>query len=326
MRDLGSQSEMKCFSRIVFTLLVIGNCTVFAADCARTGSICVDTTPSKSISGVTVTIDQVGGCWAFEDTYQCKSGTISSTCDYFENKGCKLLSSTCTAKAADGSCDSLDKRYECQTGGGITSTITNCDGQKFCVDGNCFDTSYKPDPNFAKAAAIMMGVTEAGKDFDPASTVIFNGQNATCRSTPADILKCCGSSPTGVLPFYGCNQAEKELAIKRGNGQCHDIGSYCNRRFLGVCLDRRESYCCFTSKLSRIINVGGHSQVGRGWGSPEGPDCTGFTANDLQKLDFSKLDLSEFYADIVSKAPNQSAVKDKNNDLVKKKTQSYFGR
>ena len=40
------------------------------------------------------------------------------------------------------------------------------------------------------------------------------------------------------------------------------------------------------------------------WGTPESPSCEGFTAQDLEKLDFSKLDLEEFYQDIYAKMEN----------------------
>jgi len=40
-----------------------------AADCQLSGSVCVDTSATKNVSGVTVTLAEVGGCWEYEDTY-----------------------------------------------------------------------------------------------------------------------------------------------------------------------------------------------------------------------------------------------------------------
>jgi conjugal transfer mating pair stabilization protein TraN len=34
------------------------------------------------------------------------------------------------------------------------------------------------------------------------------------------------------------------------------------------------------------------------WGSPKNPNCRGFTPEEFQMLDFSKIDLSEWYGDI----------------------------
>ena len=38
------------------------------------------------------------------------------------------------------------------------------------------------------------------------------------------------------------------------------------------------------------------------WGDPENPNCRGFTPEEFQMLDFSRMDLSEWYEDIETKA------------------------
>jgi conjugal transfer mating pair stabilization protein TraN len=50
-----------------------------------------------------------------------------------------------------------------------------------------------------------------------------------------------------------------------------------------------------------------------GWGTPQAPYCRGFTPEEFQALDFSKMDLSEYYADTVTKAQSdiQIDMKDK---------------
>ncbi|MBS0499271.1 MAG: conjugal transfer protein TraN, partial [Proteobacteria bacterium] len=40
----------------------------------------------------------------------------------------------------------------------------------------------------------------------------------------------------------------------------------------------------------------------------EMPDCSGFTIAQLQALDFSRMDLTEFYASIVPRLPNVGAI------------------
>lgn len=41
------------------------------------------------------------------------------------------------------------------------------------------------------------------------------------------------------------------------------------------------------------------------WGDPENPNCRGFTPEEFQMLDFSRMDLSEWYEDIETKAHDQ---------------------
>jgi hypothetical protein len=54
-------------------------------------------------------------------------------------------------------------------------------------------------------------------------------------------------------------------------------------------------------------------ELQRYWGTPQAPYCRGFTPEEFQALDFSKMDLSEYYADVTSKAQSdiQIDMKDK---------------
>lgn len=49
-----------------------------AGDCRKVGgSVCIDTTPVKNISGLNVTLAEVGGCWRYQDRYECLApGTV----------------------------------------------------------------------------------------------------------------------------------------------------------------------------------------------------------------------------------------------------------
>jgi conjugal transfer mating pair stabilization protein TraN len=57
------------------------------------------------------------------------------------------------------------------------------------------------------------------------------------------------------------------------------------------------AYCGFGTSLPRIIQEAGRTQVGKGWGSPKTPDCSGFTVNQFQALDLTNVDFSDFYKD-----------------------------
>ena len=87
-----------------------------------------------------------------------------------------------------------------------------------------------------------------------------------------------------------------------------------------MCTETRESYCCFNSRLARHINEQGRGQLGKTWGLPQAPDCSGFTLEQLQSLDFSRMNLAEFYAEI---APTLPSVSDMQN-RAQQKIESYF--
>lgn len=131
-----------------------------------------------------------------------------------------------------------------------------------------------------------------------------------------------------VMSLASCNQAEGQLAMKEGARLCHTLGSYCSSciRLLGKCIsciERTTGKCCFNSVLARIVNEQGRNQVGRGWGDPRSPDCSGFTLGQLQALDFSRMDLSEFYASIVPTLPGQESVL---NRVIQKSPECYYGK
>jgi len=92
----------------------------------------------------------------------------------------------------------------------------------------------------------------------------------------------------------------------KSSGMCHEVGGYCTASFLGICLQKAYGQCCFNTKLGRILQEQGRPQLKSfnaiGWGTPKQPLCRGFTPEEFQALDFSKMDLSEYYADIAARA------------------------
>ncbi|HDG1635278.1 TPA: conjugal transfer protein TraN [Vibrio cholerae] len=94
--------------------------------------------------------------------------------------------------------------------------------------------------------------------------------------------------------IWKCEQSEFEMNAKRVLKSCHYIGSYCKSKFLGACVEKRQSYCCFTSPLSRIIQEQVRPQLGLGWGSAKTPNCEGLTASQLNQVDWSQVNLDEW--------------------------------
>lgn len=121
-----------------------------------------------------------------------------------------------------------------------------------------------------------------------------------------------------------CEQAEQILAMKHDNRLCHAVGSYCSVKIplVGVCVETTETFCCFNSRLARILNEQGRAQLSRTWGKAKDPDCTGFTIAQLQSLDFSRMDLSEFYAEIAPTMPNSEAL----GEQARQRVNAYFGK
>ena len=129
--------------------------------------------------------------------------------------------------------------------------------------------------------------------------------------------------------IFSCSDEEKTTAMKRDARLCVEFGDYCSSciTVFGrcvACLARTKSFCCFNSHLARIINEQGRAQVGKTWGSDtaRNPDCSGFSVAELQSLDFSHIDFSEFYAEIAPTLPSASTYVDNASNKV---PSCYFG-
>lgn len=98
----------------------------------------------------------------------------------------------------------------------------------------------------------------------------------------------------------GCKPNELETSMLNSSGYCVYIGEYCAEKWLGECVQKERSFCCFNSKLARIIHEQGRPQLLSmgGFGSIDNPNCRGFTPEEFQALDFSKIDFSTYYADL----------------------------
>ena len=153
---------------------------------------------------------------------------------------------------------------------------------------------------------------------------IFNGEDKRCRLKDKFFGLtgggCCDKDKV-FMGLIACKDNEKILAKKRNNDLCHYVGQYCSKKlkFLG-CVQTSESYCCFSSKLGRIIQEQGRPQLGISWGSGDSPNCRGFTPDEFQKLDFSKLDFTEFAKDIQTKTTNFNNI----GGFVQNKVQNFF--
>ena len=118
---------------------------------------------------------------------------------------------------------------------------------------------------------------------------------------------CCKSSGWGSdAGLASCSIEEKELGLMKEASQVHYVGSYCKRNTFFGCFSWRYVYCTYPSKLSRIIIQQGKSQLSQSFGSAKYPNCSGFTLEELESLNFDAMDLSEFHSDVMSNASNGS--------------------
>jgi len=133
--------------------------------------------------------------------------------------------------------------------------------------------------------------------------VIFKGQDRRCTRHCIGFKDCCGpEGGWGVsISLTNCDKDEKELRELRNKNLCVQVGTYCAEKKVGVCIRKKTSFCCYGTKMARLIQQSGRAQLGIGFGAPDAPNCSGLSADELSRIDFSKIDFSEIYEDIRSK-------------------------
>ena len=304
-------------------------CASLAADaaCTATPDICTNSSPlTRTIGGVAVTAP----CWAWRRDYQCNRMTAAQDCDTLAaTPGCIQQSETCITGQTP--CLSFERVYDCPLP--PTQQSTNqfiCDGDVYCIDGSCETIARTPNAEFKDALVALKALDQARREFDPNSLTLFKGTRETCSSKIFGVLNCCKGKGFPLIPgiqllvSLGCSRAEMLLHQRDAQGLCAYVGSYCSSSVLGVCLTKQKVYCCFTSKLSRILQEQGRQQLGKPWAKPRQEQCAGFTVDEFARLDLSQMDFSEVYAEFTAAArlPDElQATQD-----IQQKIEDYYAR
>ena len=141
-------------------------------------------------------------------------------------------------------------------------------------------------PGWGAAASAGAGVA-AGEQ---AVAELFGGWNLAFISLTA----------LNYLYANACDQIDFETVLLDKSGFCYEYGTRCvDDSDVFGCLKKQTTYCCFNSKLARIIHEQGRPQITNvDWGDIDQPNCRGFTPLEFQSLDFSRIDLSEYYGHV----------------------------
>ena len=487
--------EKVATSRLISTFMLIvamiHPVESFAMACSANGVACTDSTPCKTISGVDVCLSTVNPlptgalqtdqpCWSSTGSYVCTdpSGNINDACGALaSDKSCgKTGFEVISTDPMTGMPNAYLDTYQCQTGGGVQYTQTDCSGQTYCSDGTCYTSKDKPNNALAKVVTAVEVGRQAGFYMDPDTKTAFGGKGQWCTKNNLGLANCCkpdnssksfgnamlvneliktgwnqwvshevgstymfdtlfdqadkylemaingmeevlgtkvtatgvqvteappstttpvpgswaaagggmvggmigqvigstavemmggsviaqgiggavgstagtiggtyigggayamatgGSFTAGgatavtgicvpcltavlvfmiVMAFLACDIPEIKTQMKLGAGICHYVGSYCSLKSWQGCITTKQNYCCFNSKLAMIIQEQARStgQLGRTWGTPQNPDCSGISINELMAIDFSKMDLSKFFDEVAAKAtPDASKI------------------
>ena len=258
-------------------------------------------------------------CWRYEYTYECQQKSVN-TCAALRQSACEQIQSRCLHTKGPDYIE-WEQTYRCPVG--------VLEEEREPVSGGGMELPKAPsplsptaNPDMAEVLSKLSIFQDIQREMQAHPTVetmaVFRGTSRSCTLPFYGFKNCCrGGKGWGVsLGLSSCSAEEKDMATCQRQGRCVDLGSYCAERLLGSCIRRKSAACCFPTKLSRIVQEQGRAQLGLEWGSPEQPQCRGLTPEELAKIDFDKLDLSDIFTEVANRAKT----------IPSKKIQSTFSK
>ncbi|MFK3662751.1 type-F conjugative transfer system mating-pair stabilization protein TraN [Scandinavium sp. NPDC088450] len=274
-----------------------------------TGSVCTVPGGNRTVTQNGQNYTVYSDCWQYEDDYTVPTSSAGTCSSLTSNPQCTVSKQTCS-ESTDGQCTHMTYTWQCQktySSGGLM-----CGGTYFCQSGSCDDANGAGDNGFDVAVSKLAGLASAGDDVaanqDAVNVTAFTGEDMSCRKAAAGFSNCCKDSGWGSdVGLSKCNSDELALGKAKAKKVTVSVGERCDHAVIGVCLQKSQVYCVFQGKLARIIQEQGRrDQLGVSFGSGDNPSCRGITVPELQKIDFDKINFSDFYEDLMNnqKVPN----------------------
>lgn len=265
-------------------------------DCSEISRICLDSTPKTYFGKYTVSRP----CFKEQIKYQCQIEPQNG-CRALKQEGCNLIASNCLQYLGNY-CLKWKRDFKCH---GMKSEMSSMikDSEIFCLGGECFNPTIERNADIENVSYLSL-FNEMKKDMQVNPISVFKGAVNSCRKINiGSFINCC-SSMKGWGRSSGlakCKAEEKSLALKRSKGLCTYVGTYCSKKapITKRCITKRSSFCCYNSKLAKVFQEQGRMQLGISYENPQSPNCRGLTTEELQKIDYSKLDLEELFSEML---------------------------
>ena len=294
-------------------------CTALEAKeyCQFANEICLEGKETRIIEGQEVTRD----CWKWQESYTCLKDNVINNCKpYEEDKTCVLRNILPISDNHE------ERHYVCLEPSGQEMSYEECMKIQYCIGNNCQEVEYEQNQDMGKALSYLHMAKDAAKSlsqnractYDSAQCQIFKGELENCHKVIASgLTRNCCAQKKGFFEgniMQQCPPESINLANKHRKGLCHIVGSYCAKKILGVCVDTKMQYCCFDSKIGRILQEAARDQLRIGWGTPKDPNCRAITIEEFQKLKFERIDISDLLGDMHQNI-NQSTLADHRDNI-----------
>jgi len=254
----------------------------------------------RNIEGISVFRDTWGRCLFFS----CEANA-ESPCAQLRTQGGVLVKKRCLQENRFSECNLWEKTYDLGKKAAYNKYTHTFENDEIWGLSDEFDSSYDKNTEIAHSIAtltifsdIKKELENSGKEINERDVEIFRGEPKKCQCSfiQGALYDCCKKMDGLAVTTHlaRCNTEEQSLATWRHAGQCHHVGS--KKELLGA--QTSQVFCCFSTKLARIVHEEGRKQLNLDWGTAEEPRCRGFSLNELQRIDFTKIDLSDAIEDV----------------------------
>ena len=278
------------------------------------------------VNGVSVTAP----CWAWQRNYTCRGISQASDCAELRGRaGCRQTNEICLDDPQEGACQVRELVFQCPIGSNTSpGTQYICGNDVYCLNGDCEPIEREASTEFRDALVGLHALGQANSEFDENALTLFSGERLSCSKKLFGLANCCTGRGVPILTPWLCDSEERDLDERDDRGLCHKVGTYCSSKVLGVCVTKRDAYCCYESKLSRIIQEQGRPQLGLTWASAKTEQCRGFTIEQFQRLDLSRMDFTEVYAEFEQavRLPSEIDTAQRIQDRIRQYYQTNGGR
>ena len=275
--------------------------------CSDTDKYCASSGGTRTVEGFEVYRD----CWEWGYTKTCH---YPSKNDCAQHAHCYSLGRrNCLLKDHYGACINWEKEFSCKRwvptyieSETVRYGSEDKEGQEGlvckgipCIDGNCVDKSYEMDEDMMDSVSKLYALSQGQSD--GYNFKIFEGVGRHCSKKPVGYSNCCRVEKPG--DGWGknigakCKGDEKYLMEQRQKNLCVYVGKVAKKK-VGVTTVVKHHFCCFSNILEKIIQEQGRAQLGMNFGSGGNSDCRGLTLEELERIDFSLIDFSEFVSEI----------------------------
>jgi conjugal transfer mating pair stabilization protein TraN len=271
-----------------------------------------------------------------EQVYRdCWEYSYPKTCNYPSKDNCRNYShcypvgdQDCLLRDSLGNCVNLNREFSCKSWENNPKEnkearvdLVEKDGQEGlicngvpCIDGNCVDKSYFTNGEMMDSVSKLYVASnmKPGQDYN---FNLFAGFAGHCSKKAVGYSNCCPNTAKGWGRQIGagCSKDENSLMNLRSKNLCVYVGKE-NKQRMGVTNVVKHHFCCFGNMLEKVVQVEGRKQLGINFGSGGKTNCRGLTIDEIQRLDFSKMDFSEFINELMVKftgrykAPNPGEI------------------